>query len=329
MKTYDKIVLVFLLLHIGISCANVQKHSRYIGFYNVENLFDTIDQPNNDEDFLPQGKNKWTSERYTEKIKNLNQVIDSMGNIALLGLCEVENRGVVSDLIIASPKRNKFEIVHDESPDERGIDVALIYDPSVFKLYSSGTLRFELPHADRPHTRDILWAKLIHKKDTLFAIVNHWPSRRGGQQQSNPNRVLAAQVASQFIDSVKHVSPKSKIVFMGDLNDHPDNEAPQMIGQRLRAMINRSSGKFGGSYNYQGEWDVLDHIFVSANAFSGKMCFVEQSGEILSPEFLLEEYKGQLIPKRSYAGTKYLGGYSDHLPVRIKMELRKTKNRSL
>jgi len=317
-----KYLLVFSLLFVGVKYSFAQKNSYYVGFYNVENLFDTIDQPNNDEEFLPQSKKQWTRERYEEKLANLNQVIDSMGNVVLLGLCEVENRGVVADLNAYSKTRKQFGIVHYDSPDLRGIDVALIYDSSRFTVHSSGVIRYELPKSQTPLTRDILWAKMVYKKDTLLTMVNHWPSRRGGQQQSNPNRVYAAQKATQFIDSVMIASPKIKFVFMGDLNDYPDNEAPKLIAQRLRPNITHQSGKFGGSYNYKNEWDILDHIFVSENAHKGKISFIENSGEIVSSVFLLEEYKGVLVPKRTYAGSKYIGGYSDHLPVRVKIKLK-------
>jgi len=315
-------ILIAIFLSVGTTYSIAQKNTHYIGFYNVENLFDTIDQSNNDEEFLPSGKNAWTSERYVEKIKLLNQVIDSMGNLALLGLCEVENKGVISDLNAASVKRKEFAIIHYDSPDLRGIDVAMIYDPTLFSLHSSGIIRFEIANPETPNTRDILWAKLVYKKDTLMAMVNHWPSRRGGQQASNPNRIRAAQMASDFIDSVQVASPQTKFVFMGDLNDYPDNEAPKMIAQRLEPYITHQSGKFGGSYNYRGEWDILDHIFVSSNARKGRLRFIAGSGEILSSDFLLEEYKGSIVPKRSYAGSNYLGGYSDHLPVRVKIELK-------
>jgi len=318
------IVLMTSILLFG-QCSIAQKDTYYVGFYNVENLFDTIDQPNNDEEFLPQSKKKWDSEKYIDKLTKLNQVIDSMGNVVLLGLCEVENRGVISDLNANSKKRTNFGIIHYDSPDLRGIDVALIYDSTFFDVHSSGVLRFEIPNTQTPHTRDILWAKLVNRKDTLMAIVNHWPSRRGGQQESNPNRVIAAQTVAQFIDSVMQASPKTKLIFMGDLNDYPDNEAPQIIAQRLQAKITKNSGKFKGTYNYKGEWDILDHIFVSSNAYKGTLKFIEQSGEILSSDFLLEEYKGDIVPKRTYAGSKYLGGYSDHLPVRIKIKLKKKR----
>lgn len=310
-----KIVLLLALLLLSDTSFS-QKQIDYIGFYNVENLFDTINQSNNDEEFLPNGKNQWTSERYLKKISKLNQVIDSMGEIVLLGLCEVENKGVIEDLNKTSKTRKDFGIVHYESPDLRGIDVAMIYNPKLLKVSDSGKLSFLL-ESGKSYTRDIVWGKFISKGDTLFALINHWPSRIGGAEESEPNRIKAAKTAAHFIDSVLAVSPSSKIVFMGDLNDYPTNTAPKIIAERLNPMITKSSGKYGGSYNYQGNWDVLDHIMVSPNSFTGNFKIVENSGEIISKDFLMVEYKGNIIPKRNYAGPKYLDGYSDHLPVRI------------
>lgn len=313
-----KIALTFCILMVG-TIGFSQKQTKYIGFYNIENLYDTINQANDDEEFLPNGANKWTSERYLEKLKNLNQVIDSMGNMVLLGFAEVENKMVLQDLNKASKTRKKYKIVHFDSPDKRGVDASMIYNPKFLKLVDSGKIGVTL-EVGKSDTRDIVWAKFTHKKDTLFAMVNHWPSRRGGEKESEPNRIKAATTAAVFIDSVMKASPASKIVFMGDLNDYPTNVAPKMIAERLTPMISKASGKFGGTYNYKNEWDVLDHIMVSPNAFSGKLQVKENSGEIVSNDFLLVEYKGNIVPKRNYAGPKYLKGYSDHLPVRIQLK---------
>lgn len=312
------VIAVFLIGSNGLS----QKGAGVVAFYNVENLFDTINQPHNDEEFLPDGKNKWTSQRYQDKLRKLNQVIDSMGNIILLGLCEIENKQVVKDLNNASSSRKNFGIVHYESTDARGIDVGMMYNPSVLTLKKSGFIRFQINNSDASNTRDIVWAKFVHKKDTLFAMVNHWPSRRGGETESEPNRLKAAEKAAAFIDSVKTASPTSKIVFMGDLNDYPTNKSAKMIAERLTPMISKSSGKFGGTYNYKNEWDVLDHIMISSNAYEGKLRFVKQSGHIMSNDFLIEEYKGNRVPKRNYAGERYLDGYSDHLPVKVEVILK-------
>ncbi len=293
-------------------------------FYNVENLFDTINDPNiNDEDFLPEGKNHWDTYKYNEKIKHINEVIDLMYEPLLIGLAEIENEKVVRDVINYSVNnKNKFGLVHFDSPDERGIDVALIYDSIKLKLLSSGRLRFDIKKEDGSidKTRDILWAEFCVGKEKFYAIVNHWPSRSGGQEASDNSRVYAAEQARKFIDEISKKDKKVNIVFMGDLNDYPENNAPKLIAEKLTPMIAKENGKFGGTYSYKGVYDVLDHIMVSPNFFNSKaLHVVSGSGEILSSEELLEEYKGDIVPFRTYAGSKYLGGYSDHFPVYIEV----------
>jgi predicted extracellular nuclease len=152
-------------------------------------------------------------------------------------------------------------------------------------------------------------------------MINHWPSRRGGTDESAARRVMAAQMATHFIDSIQKNEPKAKIILMGDLNDHPYDAAPQLIATKLIPQITKESGTFGGSYNYKNEWDVLDHIFTSSNALTGKIQVQTESGKIHDFPYLLTEYKGQTVPNRTYAGPKYLGGYSDHLPVSIQVIL--------
>ena len=314
------ICFIFLLLTLFV---DAQKNSE-IAFYNLENFFDTIDGANDDAEFLPESKSGWNSVRYQEKIKHINQVFDAMGNPMLIGICELENEGVLKDLNAASELRKNYGILHHESPDARGIDVAFLYNPSVLTLRSTGKLRFNLPGKEEATTRDIVWAKFNCGKDTLFALVNHWPSRRGGTEESEPNRLAAAKTARVYMDSVLGVNPNAKIVFMGDLNDHPEDKAPALIDEVLNPMILASSGTFGGTHNYKDEWGVLDHIFVSPGLQGKKgLKVVSESGSIHSFDFIITEYKGKKVPFRTYAGDKYLGGYSDHLPVSIKVSLPK------
>lgn len=294
-----------------------------IAFYNVENLYDTINQPHDDDEFLPEAKSQWNSEKYGTKLTRINQVMDSLGSPILMGFAEIENGRVLEDVIATSKTRTNYKVVHYESTDLRGIDVGLIYNPEKLALSNSGYIRFTLDNPEHPYTRDILWSKFVVGKDTLFALVNHWPSRRGGAEESEKNRIKAASFARKFIDSVQRASPKSLIIFMGDLNDYPTNASAKLIAAKLTPMITSESGKFGGSYLYQGEWDILDHILVSENFFKNKsMKLVKNSGSILSSDFILTEYKGNIVPKRNYAGGNYLDGYSDHLPVRVLIELK-------
>ncbi|MEY4487025.1 MAG: hypothetical protein RL440_1567, partial [Bacteroidota bacterium] len=207
------------------------------------------------------------------------------------------------------------------SPDARGIDAAMLYRKDLLRLKASGKIRFTLPGDYIPTSRDIVWAKYQYKKEYLYVMVNHWPSRRGGQEESAARRLTAAQFATQFIDSIQRSEPNAKIILMGDLNDHPQDAAPQLIATKLTPQITKASGQFGGSYNYKNEWDVLDHIFASANALNGKIQVMAASGKIHDFPYLLTEYKGQTVPNRTYAGPKYLGGYSDHLPVSVQVIL--------
>lgn len=301
--------------------------TREIAFYNVENLFDTLDGANDDAEFLPAGKNAWNSARYNEKLDHINKVFDNFSNPLFIGMCEIENATVVRDVMKHSVKLNNYGLVHYESADARGVDVALIYDSSTMKLVESGYIRFSLPGAEARATRDIVWGKFSYKKETIVVMVNHWPSRSGGQEASEPNRLEAAKNARTFIDSLLSENKNAKIVFMGDLNDYPTNKAPQSVAEKLTPQITALSGDFGGTYNYKGEWDVLDHIMVS-NGMINKKCkqkksisLIPNSGEIHAFDFLLEEYKGQVVPFRTYGGSKYLGGYSDHLPVSIEVSL--------
>ena len=313
----------YLLALFGVSTLLLSSQScaqgnRTIAFYNVENLFDTVDTPEKDDaEFLPNSERQWNSERYTEKLAHINTVIDLLNEPLLLGLCEIENEAVVRDVVNHGKMKGQYGVVHIESLDMRGIDNVLIYDSSALTLNSSGVVRFDMPEGSRP-SRDILWAKFVSGGDTILAMVNHWPSRYGGQVKSEPKRLIAAVAAKTFIDSVMTSSPDVQIVFMGDLNDHPDNRAPQMISASLKPQITARSGEFGGTHNYRGDWGILDHIMVSPNFLKKKGIYVKKkSGKIYSPKFLLDTYKGNIVPFRTYGGRKYLGGYSDHLPVSI------------
>ena len=309
---------IALLFIAGFSSAQSE---RTISFYNVENLFDTLDNPKkNDNEFLPGGKKKWDSTRYWTKIERINQVMDTLELPLIAGFCEVENITTVMHIVKHGNMRTTHAVVHHESPDMRGIDNALIYDKTFLKLKSSGTVHVAMP-SPRSKTRDILWAKFVRGKDSIMAIVNHWPSRIGGQAETEPKRLAAALEAKEFVDSVIRASKKMKIVFMGDLNDYPDNRAPQKIEESLNPMISAESGEFGGSYSYRGEWGVLDHIYVSKNFKKKGVKLIKKSGKIHSNSFLLSEFKGNKTPFRTYAGSKYLGGYSDHFPVSIRVKV--------
>ncbi len=317
-----QLFFTLFLFHFSISFS--QKKCERIAFYNIENLFDTIDNPHkNDNEFLPTAKRNWNQKRYEKKLKDINQVLDSLKHPMILGLCEVENNKVLKDLIDVGSMKEHYEIVHFESLDQRGIDNAILYDKTKSKLLNSGKIRFDLLSPDSK-TRDIVWGEFLIASDTIIVMVNHWPSRRGGQLKSEPKRLIAAYAAKNFIDSITQKRPDVEIIFMGDLNDHPENKAPKIISEKMRPMITKKSGKYGGSHNYRGEWGVLDHIMVSNNALKKEGFYVcKKSGTIYSPHFILTTYKENIVPKRMYGGLKYLGGYSDHLPVFINVAIAK------
>lgn len=308
-----KLSIAFFIL---FSQASFAQDTASVLFYNVENLFDTLDTPDQiDEEYLPSAKKKWNSERYWEKINHINTVMNEFEDIALMGVCEIENKAVLKDVV--KRQKKKLKIVHFESADRRGIDVGLLYNKKTFCLKKKGYLRFSLTVDGEPKpTRDILFAELKHKKDRIYVLVNHWPSRRGGQKESEPNRMLASQTARKYIDSVLLLDPNAKIIMMGDLNDYPENNSVQNVMKKLSPMIEKSSGKHGGSHSYRNEWNVLDHILISQGLKNPKsMQTLTNSGKIHDFEYLFEVWKGNTVPHRTYAGKKYLGGYSDHLPV--------------
>lgn len=315
--------LLLLTVSLLSATAGFSQQERTIAFYNIENLFDTIDNPNtNDNEYLPSAEKQWNSKRYFEKISHINTVVAEMNFPIILGLCEIENEAVVRDVIKGGQMKGAYGVIHTQSLDQRGIDNAIIYDSTLMTVVSSGIIRFDMPEPSSP-SRDIVWAKFKLGEDEILAMVNHWPSRRGGQPVSEPKRMVAATAAKVFIDSVQIASPKMKIVFMGDLNDYPDNIAPRMISSILKPMITKKSGEFGGSYSYRGDWGVLDHIMVSKSFSKGKVCVKRKSGKINSYKYLKTEYKGNIVPFRTYGGKKYLNGYSDHFPVSVDVKIKK------
>ncbi|MCH2225475.1 MAG: endonuclease [Crocinitomicaceae bacterium] len=320
-----KFTLFLISFFIGLSlfAQNKTNNNITVGFYNVENLFDTLNTPNkNDSEFLPSADRAWNSKRYSAKISHINEVYDSINRPSIWGICEIENKAVVEDIINNGTMKGQFDIVHYESLDQRGIDNALIYDSTLFDLIDSGIIRFDMPEPSSP-SRDIVWAKLALKQDTIFVLVNHWPSRRGGQLKSEPKRLIAAMAARNFVDSLLSINKNYNILFMGDLNDHPEDRGPQMIEKLLCPMITHRSGELGGSNCYRGEWNVLDHIYVSKSFLKpGGIRVNKKSGIIHSPAFLKTTYKGNIVPNRTYGGRKYLGGYSDHFPVTIQIKIK-------
>ncbi len=337
-----RISLVFALLFAA--CLGAQKPAKpmaRIAFWNVENLFDTINDPRiDDEEFLPNGKMKWTSDRYNTKINNLSKVILAIGDGKgpdILGMSEIENEGVLIDLTTkTSLKSLNYGIVHYDSPDKRGIDVALIYKKDKFKVIESKAVFTKMP-VDSILTRDILVVKgVLGKKDTMYILVNHWPSRRGGNEvASEERRMFAAKNLQRIEDSLIKINPSAKIIAIGDFNDEPSNKSilslkcgpPAFAGPTETCFVDLMdslSAVGDGSYHYKKDVNMLDNILINVN-FQMKKGIYILDGHIFKADFATgENYKGDPPgPLHTYAGARYIGGYSDHYPVYADIYLKK------
>lgn len=298
---------------------------------NCENLFDCRhDSLKNDTEFLPDGICRWTRGRYWQKLNRVGQTILACGGEGadwqvpdLVALCEVENDTVMRDLTRRSLLRKaRYEYVMTDSPDERGIDVALMYSPMSFALINSRAARVSCAEGMRP-TRDILYASgLLANGDTLHVIVAHFPSRRGGERQSRPYRMLAAEKLCEVIDSVRTLQPDAKIIIAGDMNEYDGAESLRLI--LSHGVTDISAGAAGsngalGTYRYHGLWGSLDHIMASAGmAELPHECFVADF-----PFLLCEDRKyGGVQPRRNYLGPRYANGFSDHLPLVARFTIR-------
>lgn len=311
------------------------KNTLRIMFYNIENLFDTIDDPHkNDNEFLPEGTNKWNSFRFYKKLKNTYKVITAVGGWdapEIIGFCEIENRYVLEQLISKTPLRNNnYEIAHYESPDQRGIDVGLIYRPDKFTLIESQPLQVAFENDTDFKTRDVLYVKGIAlNKDTLHIFVNHWPSRRGGESESEPKRIQAASIVRNKIEAIFKQNNSANIIVMGDLNDYPDNRSINEILQakkiketkplELANLMYEKHEQHEGSHKYQSHWGCLDQMIVSPIMLDemNSLQVKDKKATIYRNDFLLkadDRYMGN-EPFRTYEGPKYTGGFSDHLPV--------------
>lgn len=331
-----QIALVFtLVLFLSSSCLQNKYDKRRnltVVFYNVENLFDLEDEPGKkDEEFTPNSNKKWTAERYLIKLDTLARVLKSINENELpeiIGLCEVENKKVVQDLVNSKYlKDGNYKVVHYESPDFRGIDCALVYRPDEFKVINSFPIKVNFKGEPKYSTRDILYVKGKTKNREEFHIfVNHWPSRIGGIEKTEAKRVEVAAILRSKIDSIQIKNGSAKIIVLGDMNDEPSNNSlvktlmaqkPQNKNAGFVNLMYPLHQKKSGSYNYQGNWYMLDNIVVSSNLMDNKgfQC-IDKQGFVFRKEWM--EYKnsdGQFLPSRTYGGSNYYGGISDHFPV--------------
>lgn len=312
------------------------KRSYRIGFYNVENLFDLKDNPDKiDEWFTPEGETNWNQERYTKKINDLARVVEAMKYPAILGLCEVENIAVCKDFCEETSLSSKgYGIIHYESPDKRGIDNAFLYQKKAFRVLSSNNIQIDFPagylEEEDYTTRDIVYVKgIFNKKDTFHFFVNHWPSRRGGLEASEPKRTYVAKQIRKEVDAINQKNPKANIVIMGDFNDEPDNKSVQeVLGAAMDKSACQSNGLYNlmsnldkagkGSYNYRGNWNMLDQIIVSCHLTNNNSGYSFEEPVVFKAEWMI--YKDKKYgdkPNRTYGGPNYYGGFSDHFPVYV------------
>jgi len=309
--------------------------------YNVENLFDTIDTPGYDDiEFTPASKKQWTSEKYEKKLLDLSKVISAVGRDKLpdiVGLIEVENLMVLENLInTRALKPGKYGIVHEESPDARGIDVALIYRKDRFKYEGHVKIPVSFPFDSTEKTRDILYVygKAPDGLDIHF-FVNHWSSRNGGERETEPKRMYCAVALRRSVDLLLSRDSRARIVIMGDFNDEPSNRSIMGVLQSTNKRKNIWVGEFynlfydkhnltpEGTYFYRGNWNMLDQIMVShtlLNAANGYSLNYD-SGLIFKADWMLYKAKnGEISPNRTYGGDNYYGGISDHLPVYVELQ---------
>ena len=331
--------LLFFTVLIFTSCApwkNAAYRNMTVAFYNVENLFDLENDPRkNDDEFTPESEKQWDRAKYNKKLADISRVISGIneGDLPeIVGLCEVENEQVVSDLIQTGLLAGgQYKIVHYESPDFRGIDCALIYRPEEFKVIDHYAIPVRFNDDSAYTTRDILYVKGRTRNREVFHIfVNHWPSRVGGVAQTEPKRVAVARILKTKIDSVRSAGSKAHIIVMGDMNDAPDNKSllevldaqpPSTPGATLVNLMFPDFNDGKGSYNYRGNWNMLDNLIVSSGLLGEKgfRC-VEKKGHIFREEWM--EYQnrdGEISPNRTYGGPNYYGGVSDHFPVYFRL----------
>ena len=311
-----------------------------IAFYNVENLYDTLNDPQTkDDEFTPEGLNRFNGERYRFKINHMAEVMSQLGTeynpdgAAVIGMCEVENPTPMKDLANSPQlKKRKYESVLFDSRYTRGVDVCLMYQPKYFKMTNSVSYMLICPWDSSFNTRDQLLVSGLLLGEPVHFIVNHWPSRRGGEERSAPFRVLAAQLSKHIIDSISKADPTAKVIHMGDLNDDPTNESTKNV---MRGKRNMEEVKEGDLYNtmydkfkkgigtlaHQDTWGLFDQIMITPNLIPVKDDFTTFKffkSVVFNKSFLQQpdgRFKG--YPFRTYIGSNFTGGYSDHFPVYI------------
>lgn len=342
MNKHIVFILAVMAFGLGITSVPAQEKQAYkvglVGFYNLENLFDTIDDPlKNDEEFLPNGANQWNTEKYTTKLHNMAYAISTIGTdwspdgVAVLGMSEMENRTVLEDLVAQPELADRhYQVVHYDSPDRRGVDVGLIYNPKYFKLTGSKSYRLVVPGQPEFITRDQLLVSGLFDGEPMHFIVMHWPSRYGGEKRSMPGRVAAAELCRHIADSIMREDQNAKIIMMGDFNDYPTNKT---VTEHLRASGNMKDLRDGEFYNpmyelhkkgigtnyYNDVPGVLDQMILTPGLLpTDYSTYQFKNAKVHNKEFLKQHggrYNG--YPFRTFGSGVWMGGYSDHFPVYV------------
>lgn len=320
---------------------NYDKEYYLVLFWNVENFFDNRPDPyTSEKSFLPNGEKRWSRARFIKKRDALGKTILSIDKRVptFIGLAEIENRYVLNQLLYETPLyMGDYGIIHKESPDRRGIDVALFYSKRDFRPLKTRFLEVitsdPLDEASPTYSRDILYVKgVLHQLDTLHIFVNHWPSKYGGERLSAPKRERAARTLSLICDSILNKNDRANILAMGDFNDTPDSKLFELLNNLVRINPSMSMGdgvtrlnkREVGTIKYEGVWEAIDHYFVSHNLLKEEepistdhlLCYIFKARSLLERDKKFTGYK----PKRCYIGPKYNGGISDHLPILLKIK---------
>lgn len=336
-------LLPLLMLLIYATSASGVKYATYgVAFYNLENLFDTINNNGKyDLEFSPEGSKKWDGNKYRHKLQNLAYALSEMKSKmtpegpAIIGCSEIENVTVLNDLVDTEPLASRgLKVIHHDSPDARGVDVGVLYNPRFFRPLRVTNHTLRIPELPNFKTRDQMCVVgLLGDNTTGYAriavIVNHWPSRRGGEAESSWLREAAAALTAEITDSLYAIDPRIGVVVMGDLNDDPYNKSvSQTLGAVKKIGDVKQGGFFNpfwekfdrgiGSYIYRGAWNLFDQIIVNSNIVDGACGVKFHNAEVFNKQFLLQQdgqYKG--YPLRTFSGGVWSNGYSDHLPTEI------------
>ncbi len=343
MRTKNIIVIALMaLINLSVFAQEKKEYKvMTIAFYNLENLFDTIVDPDTNkilqDDFTVNGKHKWNTEKYNKKLGNMSKVISQIGtDVAgappvVVGISEVENELVIKDLINhKNLKKYNYGIVHYESSDRRGIDVGLIYRKKLVKIKNTTSTKLRIKDKPNFRTRDQLMVEAEIDGETIYFIVNHWPSRRGGEKRSSPLREAAAALSRKIADSILTVNTDARIIMMGDLNDQPTNKSVKKVFNTSGDVKNIKKGQFYntmehyykkgiGTGAWRDTWSLFDQIIISPSLIKkDKTTWSYYQSHIFKKDYLIQQsgrFKG--YPYRTYVGDSFKGGYSDHFPVYI------------